>query len=402
MKKWKNVCFLNSNDGTGILSFGIENEFLLKSGQETDQLQRYIESNKGSYLFGSLSYELKNEFEHLNSKNIDQLDYPLAHFWVPRFVIKLEKEKFEYLQGEQDEESFQFLDYFMEEEIDHNFHSFPYHFQARTSKERYISQVGKLKEHIQRGDIYEVNYCQEFFAENVELDFPLDTYFKLNQITKAPFSTFLQTDAHVVFCGSPERYLKKTKHTILSQPIKGTAARGKDALEDEQLKQQLQSDPKERSENIMIVDLVRNDLSRIAKKGTVKVSELCGIHTFETVHQMISTVECEVEEDIPFMDIVKASFPMGSMTGAPKVEAMKIIDVAEDFNRGIYSGSIGYISPNGDFDFNVVIRSMIYNIEKKYLSCSVGGAITILSDPEKEYEECQTKIKKILNGMYAE
>jgi para-aminobenzoate synthetase component 1 len=168
------------------------------------------------------------------------------------------------------------------------------------------------------------------------------------------------------------------------------------------LKQQLQSDPKERSENIMIVDLVRNDLSRIAKKGTVKVSELCGIHTFETVHQMISTVECEVEEDLPFMDIVKASFPMGSMTGAPKVEAMKIIDEAEDFSRGIYSGSIGYISPNGDFDFNVVIRSMIYNIEKKYLSCSVGGAITILSDPEKEYEECQTKIKKILNGMYAE
>jgi para-aminobenzoate synthetase component 1 len=290
----------------------------------------------------------------------------------------------------------------MEEEIDHNFHSFPYHFKARTTKERYISQVEKLKEHIQRGDIYEVNYCQEYFAENVELDYPLDTYFKLNHITKAPFSTFLQTEQHVVFCGSPERYLKKTKNTIISQPIKGTAARGNDAFEDEKLKQQLESDPKERSENVMIVDLVRNDLSRIAKKGSVKVSELCGIHTFETVHQMISTVECEVEEDIRFMDIVKASFPMGSMTGAPKVEAMKIIDSTEDFNRGIYSGSIGYISPNGDFDFNVVIRSMIYNIEKKYLSCSVGGAITILSDPEKEYQECQTKIQKILNGMYAE
>jgi para-aminobenzoate synthetase component 1 len=402
MKKWKNVCFLNSNDGTGILSFGIENEFILNEGQALDQLQRYIDQNKGSYLFGSLAYDLKNSFEDLSSKHSDQLTYPLAHFWVPKFVVKLEKGEFEYLQGEQDEESFQFLDFFMEKEINHHFNSFPYRFEARTSKERYIAQVEKLKSYIQRGDIYEVNYCQEFYAENVELDFPLDTYIKLNHITKAPFSTFLQTDKHTVFCGSPERYMKKTGNRLVSQPIKGTASRGLDSHTDETLKQQLQNDPKERSENIMIVDLVRNDLSRIAKKGSVHVSELCGIHTFETVHQMISTVECEVEKEVTFLDILKASFPMGSMTGAPKVEAMKIIDETEDFNRGIYSGSIGYISPKGDFDFNVVIRSLIYNREKKYLSCAVGGAITILSDPEKEYQECQTKIQKILNGMYAE
>lgn len=402
MKKWKNVCFLNSNDGTGLLAFGIQNEFILEKGQSVDQLQHYIQANSGSYLFGSLSYELKNEFEKLTSSHTDDLAYPLAHFWVPKFVIQLEKEKFEYLQGEQNEESFTFLDYFMEEEIDHNFHSFPYRFKARTTKERYISQVEKLKNHIQRGDIYEVNYCQEFYAENVVLDYPLDTYFKLNRITKAPFSTFLETEKHAIFCGSPERYLKRSGNTIISQPIKGTAPRGITVDADETWKQHLQNDPKERAENIMIVDLVRNDLSRIAKKGSVHVSELCGIHTFETVHQMISTVECEVEQDLPFMDILKASFPMGSMTGAPKVEAMKIIDETEDFNRGIYSGSIGYIRPNGDFDFNVVIRSLIYNREKQYLSCAVGGAITILSDPEKEYEECQTKIQKILTGMYAE
>jgi para-aminobenzoate synthetase component 1 len=402
MKKWKNICFLNSNDGTGILSFGIENEFILNEGKSLDQLQHYINQHKGSYLFGSLAYDLKNSIEQLSSQYTDQLAYPLAHFWVPKFVIRLEKEKFEYLQGEQDEESFLFLDYFMEEEIDHNFHSFPYRFEARTSKERYISQVEKLKAHIQRGDIYEVNYCQEYFAENVELEYPMDTYFKLNRITKAPFSTFLQTDKHAIFCGSPERYMKKNGDRLLSQPIKGTAPRGIDSQADEALKQHLQNDPKERAENIMIVDLVRNDLSRVAKKGSVQVSELCGIHTFETVHQMISTIECELEKEVSFLDILNASFPMGSMTGAPKVEAMKIIDETEDFNRGIYSGSIGYISPNGDFDFNVVIRSMIYNRENKYLSCAVGGAITILSDPEKEYEECQTKIKKILNGMYAE
>lgn len=402
MKKWKNSCFLNSNDGTGLLAFGIQNEFILNKEQSLDHLQHYIDQNKGVYLFGSLAYDLKNAFEPLSSVHIDHLAYPLAHFWVPKYVIHLEKEKFQYLQGEQDEESFQFLDYFMEEEIDHNFHSFPYRFEARTSKERYISQVEKLKAHIQRGDIYEVNYCQEFFAENVELDYPMDTYFKLNRITKAPFSTFLQTEKHAIFCGSPERYMKKIGHRLLSQPIKGTAPRGANPSDDLLLKEQLQNDPKERAENIMIVDLVRNDLSRVAKKGSVHVSELCGIHTFETVHQMISTVECEIEPEVTFLDILNASFPMGSMTGAPKVEAMKIIDETEDFNRGIYSGSVGYISPSGDFDFNVVIRSLIYNREKKYLSCSVGGAITILSDPEKEYEECQTKIQKILNGMYAD
>ena len=402
MKKWRNICFLNSNDGTGLLSFGIQNEFKLKKGNSIEGLQRYIDENKGAFMMGSLSYDLKDLFEQLKSEQIDYTDYPLAHFWVPKFVIHLEKEKYEYLQGEQDEDSFQFLDYFMEEEIDHNFHSFPYRFQARTSKERYISQVEKLKSHIQRGDIYEVNYCQEFYSENVELDYPLDTYFKLNHITKAPFSSFLQTEDHVVFCGSPERYMKKTGTRLLSQPIKGTAPRGENTPLDEALKEQLKNDPKERSENIMIVDLVRNDLSRIAKKGSVEVTELCGIHTFETVHQMISTIECEVDEKVQFSAILNASFPMGSMTGAPKVEAMKIIDETEDFKRGLYSGSIGYISPSGDFDFNVVIRSLIYNREKKYLSCAVGGAITILSDPEKEFEECQTKIQKILTGMYAE
>ena len=402
MKNWRNICFLNSNDGTGLLSFGIQNEFKLNKGNSIEGLQRYIDDNKGAFIMGSLSYDLKDLFEQLKSEQIDYTEYPLAYFWVPKFVIHLEKEKYEYLQGEQDEDSFQFLDYFMEEEIDHNFHSFPYRFQARTSKERYISQVEKLKSHIQRGDIYEVNYCQEFYSENVELDYPLDTYFKLNHITKAPFSSFLQTEDHVVFCGSPERYMKKTGTRLLSQPIKGTAPRGENTPLDEALKEQLKNDPKERSENIMIVDLVRNDLSRIAKKGSVEVTELCGIHTFETVHQMISTIECEVDEKVQFSAILNASFPMGSMTGAPKVEAMKIIDETEDFKRGLYSGSIGYISPSGDFDFNVVIRSLIYNREKKYLSCAVGGAITILSDPEKEFEECQTKIQKILTGMYAE
>ena len=204
-----------------------------------------------------------------------------------------------------------------------------------------------------------------------------------------------------IFSGSPERYIKKEGLKLISQPIKGTAKRGQSKEEDLRLKERLLADPKERAENVMIVDLVRNDLSKIARKNSVKVDELFGIYSFETVHQMISTISCEVEETTSFTDVLKATFPMGSMTGAPKHSAMKLIEKHENFKRGIYSGAIGYIAPNGDFDFNVVIRTLIYNRETKYLSCPVGGAITIQSSPEAEYEECNIKVQSILKGMNA-
>jgi para-aminobenzoate synthetase component 1 len=261
--------------------------------------------------------------------------------------------------------------------------------------------VNFLKEHIQQGNIYEVNFCQEYYAENVDIPFELDAYFKLNQLTLAPNSAFMQWDEYMVLCGSPERFLKKGGTRLTSQPIKGTAARGENEQEDEANKKALFSDKKERSENIMIVDLVRNDLSRIAEPNSVQVDELCGIYTFETVHQMISTVSCEVKKDIQLTDILKATFPMGSMTGTPKLRAMELIEETESFKRGLYSGSIGYITPDGDFDLNVVIRSFLYNKNEKYLSCSVGSAITIKSDPEKEYEECQIKVKRLMDGMNA-
>jgi para-aminobenzoate synthetase component 1 len=316
--------------------------------------------------------------------------------------VRLQKENYIFLQGEKNSEIFDFLNYFLEEETDANFHKFDIQFQSRTSKEKYIENVIKLKESIQRGDIYEVNYCQEFFAENVEIKFPLDTYFKLNNISKAPFSGFLQLDDYLVFCGSPERYIQKKGNKLISQPIKGTAARSEDLKIDEQNKLALENSPKERSENVMIVDLVRNDFSKIAQKGSVNVEELCKVYSFATVHQMISNIACEPKNSTSFTDIIRATFPMGSMTGAPKVSAMELIEKHEDFKRGLYSGSIGYISPNGDFDFNVVIRSLIYNRKTNYLSCAVGGAITIQSDPEAEFEECQIKVKKIMDGLHDE
>ena len=398
----ENICYLNSNDGTGILTFGIETEIKSTGVNSIEKLQSFLNENKDSYIFGCLSYDLKNDIENLNSINFDGLEFPDLHFWKPKYVVRLQKENYIFLQGEKNAEIFDFLNYFLEEETDANFHKFNIEFKSRTTRENYIENVKKIKASIQRGDVYEVNYCQEFFAENVEIKYPLDTYFKLNNISKAPFSGFLQLDDYLVFCGSPERYIQKKENKLISQPIKGTAARNENEEIDNLNKEKLENSQKERSENVMIVDLVRNDFSKIAIKGSVNVEELCKVYSFATVHQMISTIACEPRATSSFTDIIRATFPMGSMTGAPKVSAMELIEKHEDFKRGLYSGSIGYISPNGDFDFNVVIRSLIYNRKTDYLSCAVGGAITIQSDPESEFEECQIKVKKIMDGLHDE
>ena len=245
---------------------------------------------------------------------------------------------------------------------------------------------------------YEINFCQEFFAENTSIN-TVDIYEKLNAISQAPFTAYCKFGEHYLICASPERFLQKRSNTLTAQPIKGTTKRALIKADDERLIQELQNSEKERSENVMIVDLVRNDLSRIAKSGTVRVDELFGIYSFKQVHHMISTISCEVKKDVSFTDIIKNTFPMGSMTGAPKVSAMKLIDHFESTKRGLYSGAMGYIDPEGDFDFNVVIRSILYNKENKYLSFMVGSAITDKSDPEKEYEECLLKAKAMFEVL---
>lgn len=393
------IAYLNSNNGSGLLAFGEGDKIQLSTGIALQALNQFITDHPGKYIFGFLGYDLKNEIEKLSSNNFDGLGFPDLFFWVPKFVIEFKNEEFTYLQGEKCNESFEFINFLLEEETDENFRPNHFQFKARIDKATYIQKVESLKKHIQLGNIYEVNFCQEFYAENVEIEYLFDTYFKLNKLTTAPFSSFIHVDEFSVFCGSPERFLKKTNSKLKSEPIKGTSGRGGTPEEDEILKNNLINDAKERAENIMIVDLVRNDLSKIAKKDTVKVDELCGLYTFKTVHQMISTVSCEVDKNVSFTDIIEATFPMGSMTGVPKIKAMELIEEHESFKRGLYSGSIGYIRPNGDFDFNVVIRSLLYNSKNKYLSCSVGGAITDLSDPENEYNECMVKVKRILDGM---
>jgi para-aminobenzoate synthetase component 1 len=185
--------------------------------------------------------------------------------------------------------------------------------------------------------------------------------------------------------------LAKRDNKLISQPIKGTAKRQEDTKQDDQVKHELQTNQKERQENVMIVDLVRNDLTHSAKPGTVKTEELFGIYSFNQVHQMISTVVCEVQDGISDVQVIKSTFPMGSMTGAPKISAMQLMEQYESSKRSVYSGAIGYFSPDGDFDLNVIIRTLLYNAGNKYLSLHVGSAITYDADPEKEYEECLVK-----------
>jgi para-aminobenzoate synthetase component 1 len=356
-----------------------------------EDLHQYQGQTK-DWLFGYLSYDLKNDTEDLHSANFDGLKFPDLYFFQPKklFLLKGNQLEMHYLR---------FCDDEMESDFEEIIQSAVYTdltsevvIQQRISKEEYVVKVEKMLEHIQRGDIYEANFCMEFFAQNAFIN-PLDVYQKLNAISEAPFSVYYKNDSQFLLSASPERYLKKTATKIISQPIKGTARRHPEIELDEKSKTDLESNEKERSENIMIVDLVRNDLSRTACKGSVEVEELCGMYSFKQVHQMISTIVSQVENTISPVEILKTTFPMGSMTGAPKISAMNIIEKLEETKRGLYSGAVGYFTPNGDFDFNVVIRSILYNAQNQYVSFSVGSAITSLSDPEKEYEECLLKAK---------
>jgi para-aminobenzoate synthetase component 1 len=271
---------------------------------------------------------------------------------------------------------------------------------SKTSKEKYIQNLIALKEHIQQGNIYEINYCIEFSSEGIEID-PLSVFIKLNEISKAPYATLVKLNDDFIISASPELFLKKEGNILYTKPIKGTAKRGQTKEEDEELKNNLYNNLKERTENVMAVDVARNDLSQVAKKGTVHVNKLYNIETFETVHQMVSTVSCELKENTSFEKIIEANFPMASMTGAPKLRAMQLIDEFEDFERKNYSGAMGIIDEKKDFTLAVNIRSIFYNQKTKRLSIAVGSAITYLCEPEKEYDECLLKAKALLEALSA-
>lgn len=371
------VCILNSNGHShgfeNTTAFGIveyfhsfENENVLRN------LNTFI-SNTNRPIFGFVSYDLKNDIEDLSSNNPESMDFPTVLLVSPQKTKPLE------------------LDHLTPSTLP------KIKFEARVSREEYITKVESLQEHIRCGDFYEINYCIEFYAEDIRNLDMFEVYLNLNKLSPVPFSSFIKYKEFFIASASPERFLKKTGNKLISQPIKGTARRNITNLsEDEKIKNELLHSPKERAENLMIVDLVRNDLNRCSTIGSVKVDELFGIYSFPQVHQMISTISCTLKEDISFVDILKNTFPMGSMTGAPKIKTMEMIEKYENSRRGVFSGTIGHIKPNQDFDFNVVIRSIFYNAKTGTLSFQVGSAITLDSNPVAEYEECLLKAKAIL------
>ena len=406
MLNWTNrfsiFCFLDNhqyqvqpNVSECLLAAGCQQSFTSNEFNGLASLQQFINRQDG-WLFGHFNYDLKNEIEELSSDHPDYLAFPDIFFFKPQVILRLNEQL---LEIESDDPDKVYTEILSTQIISHK-HNASVSLKSRLTEQDYIKTINLLKAHILRGDCYEINYCIEYFAENATID-PASIYKKLSDLSPNPFSAFYKLNEKYLLCASPERFIKRTGDQILSQPIKGTSGRVlTDEVLDEASRQKLINSEKDKAENVMVVDLVRNDLSKICEEGSVKVSELFGIYSFPQVHQMISTIEGKLKKDILLADIIKATFPMGSMTGAPKKRVMELIEQYEKSRRGIFSGAVGYISPGGDFDFNVVIRSIMYNAEKKYLSYQVGSAITYLSDPEQEWQECLLKaeaIKKVLS-----
>ena len=342
---------------------------------------------------GFLTYDIKNEIEVLTSRNLDELSWPSLHFFTPQTWLYWRAEQVE-IHGQ----TAGILEQILAQSVPHSPAPQVPTMRPRLPKAAYLSAVAAIREDILNGEVYELNLCQEFYAENVTLA-PVDVFWRLQAASPAPFAGFVRWHDHFLLCASPERFLARQGSQIISQPIKGTVRRGATPAEDEQQRQTLLNDEKERAENLMIVDLVRNDLARVAQTGTVRVPELFGLYPFRHLWQMISTVTADLRPDADLAAVLHATFPMGSMTGAPKIRAMQLIEHYENSRRGLYSGSIGYTEPNGDFDFNVVIRSLQYRQDTGYLSFQVGSAITYDSDPEREYAECLLKARAILEVL---
>ena len=398
-------CFLDNNEYSQhkqqfecLLAAGCMRSLQLDPDRAFEQLKNFYDS-KPCWLFGHLGYDLKNEVEELKQTHTSKIDFGIGFFFEPEVLIKISKNELTISSHTQNlQEIFEAIQ--QEPSIITAKIKSPIKVQSSISKEQYLAAIKNLQHHIKRGDCYEINFCQQFFAEAAILD-PLYTYSRLTEYSPNPFAALYKLNDKYCLCASPERYLKKSGQTIISQPIKGTSSRSLlDKEKDEANKNYLLGSAKEKSENVMVVDLVRNDLSKICEEGSVFVQELFGIYSFPQVHQMISTVQGKIKSSLHFIDAIKATFPMGSMTGAPKKKVMELIEEYEYTSRGLFSGSIGYINPEADFDFNVVIRSIFYDASKEYLSFSAGGGITFYSDAADEYNECMLKveaIRKVLN-----
>jgi para-aminobenzoate synthetase component 1 len=402
---FKTVCLLDSNSyphknyKTKDWVLAVDTVDEIRCGENAFEELKKFRAKIATGIFGFFSYDLKNQVEKLSSNHHDGVGFPDLYFFRPRYVLEIAGDKLTVNRNYP--ETFHLIELIQSIQIDgENQSRAAVLLNSRTSKEKYLENVTAIRKQIEEGDFYELNYCNEFYAEGAEIN-PVETFVKLNKRAKAPFSCFFKLEDKYLLCASPERFLKKQGSELIAQPIKGTIAKGRTAEENKVLQEQLRNDAKERAENVMIVDLMRNDLSRSSKPNTVEVKELCGIYEFETVNQMISTITSEIDPAYSSIDAIKNAFPMGSMTGAPKVMVMETIEAYEEAKRGLFSGAVGYINATDDFDFNVVIRSILYNSSHKYLSIQVGGAITYESVPEKEYAEILLKAKGLMEALGA-
>lgn len=398
-KRFSNFCFLDNHhyhfDKTFecIAGFGVSQSIVATGTHCLTQIDRFTRENR-DWIFGHLCYDLKNQIEGFSSNKADHIGFEDFYFFVPEVVL-IVSEKVVKIGAD---ESINTRDVFEKilsgTAVQNSFSRVK--IKSRFSREEYLTTVRRLQDHILRGDCYEICLCQEFYADNVQIE-PVSVFVRLSEISPNPFSAFYKSSEKYLMCASPERFLKKTGDFIISQPIKGTSKRS--GFSDAEERNLLKSSEKERAENIMIVDLVRNDLSKICEKGSVTVKELLETYSFPQVHQLISTISGKLAKKISFPEILYATFPMGSMTGAPKRRALELIEKFEKSKRGLFSGSVGYIAPNGDFDFNVVIRSLLYNEKSRYLSIPAGSAITWKSDAQKEFEECLVKIEGMKKAL---
>lgn len=398
------LLFDGSEDGTCYLGLGAKR--ILEVGGKLEgldvlgALENFTKADRKSWTFGWIGYDVKNSFLDLGTREENGLGLPDIAWWEPEIVIRWKSGATpEVIQGNENAKvAVEALNALKEVHLSVKTNRAVKEMVWAWKKEEYLEQYNKVQDLIQAGDVYEFNLCQTLRGR-APSHFSWNLFANLHSKTQAPFSSYLQCGNARVMSGSPERFLKKYGTKLISQPIKGTIARGESIEEDLELIEELRNSEKERAENIMITDLVRNDLSRVAKKNSVEVTDLCGIHTFETVHQMITEVACEIDNSTGIAEILRATFPMGSMTGAPKISAMKHIDNLEQKGRGVYSGSVGYISPEGNFDLNVLIRSLFHNAETGTVEASVGGAITSLSEGELEFNECMLKASALINTV---
>ena len=393
-------CYLNGNNISyphgafpTLMGLAVAEEYLAVTAHDFswEAMDLFIQRHRGKHIFSYINYGLKNHIEQFSERSTDPLAFPLIHLYVPRYLFVQEDDL---SWKAYDKKSEELIPALLTKPNDHS--SLPQQPQATAplaqfSHDEYIAIIHRIKAELAQGNIYEINFCNSYSGTYENIDYT-SLYEELNAISPMPFSALYKHKAHVLLSASPERFIQKKNNRLISQPIKGTAGRLTDAAEDLKQKQNLEESLKERTENIMIVDLVRNDMSKVCIGGSVIVEELCKVYTFEKVHQMISTITGELEQtNIRFSELLKALFPMGSMTGAPKLKAMQLIEELEKEDRGLFSGTVGYIQPNGDFDFNVIIRSLLFNEKKGLYKFHAGSAITMASDAELEYQECDVK-----------